>query len=82
MDDSFKSYLTNMVIHDDDVLFHWCLAGFDDDENARCLEHIAKKWITIRGFSFASSMMEMYKQENKKGTGKSKSLRTKLYCDK
>ena len=82
MADSYKSYLTNMLVNDDDVLFHWCIAGFEKDENARCLQHIVNKWITIRGFSFASSLMEMYKQENKKGTGKSKSLRTKLYCDK
>ena len=82
MDESYKSYLTNMVVNDDDVLFHWCIAGFQKDENERCLHHIVNKWITIRGFSFASSLMEMYKQENKKGTGKSKSLRTKLYCDK
>ena len=82
MDKSFKRYLTNMVVNDSDVLFHWCMAGFEKDENASCLQQIVKKWITIRGFSFATCLMEMYKQENKKGTGKSKSLRTKLYCDK
>ena len=82
MDDGYKSYLTRMVVHDDDDLFYWCMARFDQDDNERCLQFIVNKWITICGFSFASSIMEIYKQENKKGTGKSKSLRTKLYCDK
>jgi len=82
MDDTFKRYLKNMVINDSDVLFNWCMAGFETDENASCLQQIVKKWITVRGFSFAACLMEMYKQENKKGTGKSKSLRPKLYCDK
>ena len=35
-------------------------------------------FITDRGFSFAKSVMEMHKQENKKCTQKSKSLRRKL----
>jgi len=81
MDDGYKSYC-RMAVHDDDVLFHWCMAGFDHDDNETCLQFIVNIWIIIRGFSFASSMMEIYKQENKKGTGKSKSLRTRLCCDK
>jgi len=82
MDDSFKRHMTHMLISDDDVLFYWCMAGFESSDNERCLQFIVDKWITIRDFSFMSSMMEIYKQENNKGTGKSKSLRTKLYCDK
>ena len=82
MDETYKSYIVKMVMNDDDVLFYWSIAGFDtDEENEECLHSIINKWVTIRGFSFASSLMEMYKQEAKKGTGKSKSLRTKLYCD-
>ena len=82
MDETYKSYIVKMVMNDDDVQFHWSIAGFDtDEENEECLYSIINKWVTIRGFSFASSLMEMYKQDAKKGTGKSKSLRTKLYCD-
>ena len=66
MDDNFKRYLTNMVVNDSDVLFNWCMAGFEKDENASCLQQIVKKRITIRGFSFAACLIEMYKQENKK----------------
>ena len=63
MDDGFKRHLTSMLIHDDDVLFDWCMAGFDSSDKERCLQVIVDKWITIRGFSFAESMMEIYKQK-------------------
>lgn len=80
MDNSFRRHLTNCVLNDENVLFYWCMSGQDEgDEDAqKCLEKIIEKWITIRGYSFTNSIMEMYKQEQKKGTGKSKSLRSKL----
>ena len=33
------------------------------------------KWLTIRGYSFADSIQEMFKQQAKKGTVKAKALR-------
>ena len=46
------------------------MAGQDEgDENAqKCLEKIVEKWTTTRGFSFANSIMEMYKQEQKRNS--------------
>lgn len=81
MDCTFRKHLKDCILNDEDVLFHWCIAGQDEHNEAanKCLERIVDKWITIRGHSFASSMMEMYKQQEKKGTGKSKSLRSKLF---
>ena len=80
MDSAFREYLTKCILDDPDVLFHWCLIGYADDElGETCLNHIVDKWITIRGFSFAKSMLEMYKLASKKGTEKAKSLRTKLF---
>ena len=75
---------TSAILSDDDLLFDWCFASefiVDQDITDRCLEKIVNKWFVIRGFSFSNSMMEMYKQESKKGTGKSKPLRSKLYTD-
>ena len=40
-----------------------------------------KKWLCIRDHSFAKNVMERYKQESKKGTQKSKPLRSKLFTD-
>ena len=67
MDDTYRKYLTYCVLNDSDV-FQWCMAGQDEsDEDAQdYLEKIVEKWITIRGYSFANSMMEMYKQQEEK----------------
>ena len=58
----------------------WCLLSVEigDAEGEVLLKMIVNLFITVRGFSFAKSVMEMYKQENKKCTQKSKSLRRKL----
>ena len=83
MNENFRKHLSDCVLNDADVLFYWCLAGQneDDEVSCKCLEKIIEKWITIRGFSFAGNLMEIYKQEQKKGTltGKSKSLRSQLF---
>lgn len=79
MDDTFRSRLIGDLVDDSDVQFCWCLVGEMDEEiGMECLEKIITKWVTIRGFSFAKSLMELYKQRSKKSTQKSKGLRTKL----
>ena len=80
MNDGFRQRLKDMMVSDDDILFYWTLAGqIEGDETAdKCLALMCDKWITIRGFSFAKNIMELYKQESKKGTAKSKSLRSTL----
>ena len=64
----------------DKVLFHWCmLTAESEDEDAQVvLEMLINLWITIRGFSFAGSWLEMYKQEKKKGLQCSKALRKEI----
>lgn len=81
MNENFRKHLSDSILNDADVLFYWCQAGHSEDDEAscKCLEKIIEKWITIRGFSFAGNLMEIYKQEQKKGTEKSKSLRTQLF---
>ena len=39
------------------------------------LDNMIYLYITVRGFSFASSVLERYKREAKKGTQKAKTLR-------
>lgn len=86
MNKGFVDKVTTALLKDEDLLFNWCLAvglalgsNYDDDMADRCLKQIVKKWITIRGFSFSNSLMEMYKQQSKTGTEKSKPLRSKLF---
>lgn len=77
MNDEFRSTLTKSVVDDDDVCFHWSIAsaGVEEDVVERLLEGVVKLYITVRGFSFASSVLEMYKKEGKTATQKKKTLR-------
>jgi len=84
MNTNFMQKVSEAVLNDDDVLFNWCLAAgidFSEDITNKCLALITKKWLTIRGHSFAANVLEMYKQSTKKGTHKSKPLRCKLFTE-
>ena len=84
MDESFKKRILDNILISDKVLFSWYFIADSDLEDVvseKCLSLIASKWITIRAFSFANSMMELYKQHFKKGTAKSKSCRSTLFTD-
>ena len=80
MNDGFRKHITDCTVNDDNVLFYWSLAGQDEYDKScqSCLLKLVEKWVTIRGFSFAKNLSELYKQEEKKSTGKEKSLRSKL----
>ena len=68
---------------DDDVQFLWLLLSCDitDEDDAICLlKEIIGLWLTIRGFSIATSWMEEYKMKTatiKKTKGLRKSLKQK-----
>ena len=68
------------VLSDEDVLFHWSMLTTDieDDRAEILLVMLVDLFITIRGFSFTKSFMELYKQRTKKSTQKSKALRKTL----
>ena len=79
MDETFSKKVNDVILNDDNLLFDWwCFAAECTDQEIadQCLQKIIKKWFVIRGFSFASSLMEMYKQATKKGTDKAKPLYT------
>jgi len=58
------------------VLFYCVLAGQIEGNKAadKCLSLTVAKWITIRGFSFAKTILENYRQDTKKWTDKAKTL--------
>ena len=68
------------AVKDDEVLFHWCIltAETDDKDAEVVLDMLTNLWITIRGFSFASSWLEMYKLQKKKSLQCSKALRKEI----
>ena len=79
MDNTTLSRVKSGVFADSDVQFSWCLTGIimkvGEDRAEELLEMCIDKWLTIRGYSFADSIQEMFKQQAKKGTAKAKALR-------
>ena len=61
MMDGYKATMVTAVATSDEVLFHWCmLTAESEDEDARVVfDMVVDIWITIRGFSFASSWLEL-----------------------
>lgn len=59
--------ITEAVLSSNDVLFHWCLiAASSDDVAALVLHGIVDLYVTVGGFAFASSCLELYKQAHQK----------------
>ena len=74
----FKEEIIDKIVKNEDIQWHWTLISqrIDSEEDAvELLEEIVSFWVTIRGFSLAATWMEVYKQETKKTTKKSKGLR-------
>ena len=80
MDDTFRQHLENMITCDSKVLFCWTMITVDESHD-NIFHELIKLWITIRGFSFAKSIVEKYRLATKKRTDKTKGLRTKLFTD-
>ena len=64
----------------EDVLFFWSMLAteWEESESEALLPMIVDLWVTLRGFSFASSWMEKYKLAKKKTLQKSKGVRKQL----
>ena len=61
-----------VVLEDEDVQFNWTLISQDLDsyEGQKLLYKIVRLWVTIRGFSIASTWMKQATQQTKqKSTG-------------
>ena len=62
MDKNFHKKLKNLIIGDSDVEFYWLLTGIEDEDAGDIvMENLIEKWITVRRFSFTSSILEQYK---------------------
>ena len=46
---------------DSEVQFHWSLVTSDLEDSNFLLQEIVKLWVTVRGFSYASRLVEEYK---------------------
>ena len=66
--DGSKQTLVEHISCDEDVLFFWSIlsAEWEEEEERTLFTMIIEMWITIHGFSFARSLLEMYKRPTKK----------------
>ena len=64
----------------EELLFQWTLvtANFDNKVGKEILRKLSELYLTVRGFAFANSCMEMYKQRSKKQLQKPKALCNKV----
>ena len=63
-----KAALVESIVSEEDVLFYWSIisAKWEEKEEQILLWMLIEMWVTVRGFSFAKSMLEMYKQAQKR----------------
>ena len=69
MNDGSREKIVASIISND-VSFHWCMLSPEaskSDTNT-VLKLLVELWTTIRGFSFATAWVEVYKQKNKEPT--------------
>jgi len=81
-----RSAILKKVIESENVQFYWLIAQADfavgDDETYQLLLYrIVELYVTVRGFSYASNLMEEHKKTTAKGTQRAKALRRELYND-
>ena len=74
LDAETKERLLDAVLKN---VFEWSIltSAVGDDMGSIVIRKLAELYITIRGFAFASSCLELYKQQHRKRTQKSKSLK-------
>lgn len=71
------------ILQSNDLQFEWCLIASEADEETATivLQKIVDLYVTIRGFAFAKSCLEQYKQAQKKTLQKKLALHSEL-CTK
>ena len=77
-----KNEVVGAIVADEGIPFYCCLVAVNMETRTvnRLLHAIVELWVTIRGFSFCSGWMELYKQETK-SFQRSKGLHKALFTD-
>ena len=75
--------IRDSLLKSNDILFQWSLiaAVSDGDVESTVLFEIIKLYVTIRGYAFTKSCMELYKQAKRKNIQKSRALRSNLFVN-
>ena len=73
---------TESIVSNESVRFKWSMMDVDipnQSNSEQLLTVIVQKWITIRGFSYASKILETYQIAKGRAIAKEKALRKELY---
>ncbi len=75
-----KDKVLEVLLEDNEIHFHWSVMTFDLDEemSSSVLGEMIKLWVTIRGFSYASAIVDDYRHSCSIQTKRKKSLRKEL----
>ena len=78
--------ITNHIMESDNVLFWWRVLVPECEASAAVgsvtLKKIVDLYVTIRGFAFTSSCLEIYKQSKRKALQRSKGIRKELFTSR
>ncbi len=80
INESTKKTILDALRSNEDLLSLWGMltAHYGNDVPIEVLKQICELYVTVRGFSFATSCLELFKQQTKTQVQKSKGLRRKL----
>ena len=80
LDESSKEKVMGAMLTNEDLQLRWksLSSTVDDNISVDILKRIVNLYLTVRGFAFTSSIMELYKRKHRKKTQKSKALRKTL----
>ena len=76
-----KAHITTAVCHDEHLQFLWSTIAIDitkESDSNLLLQEIVDCWVTIRGHSMTSMVVEMYKKRKAVNTKGSKGIRKQL----
>ena len=79
---SKKQSVIEAILQDVDIQFYWALISQDiseEQDSLELLKDISDMWVTVRGFSMASTWLEEYKKVKNTKVSKKRSLRKELY---
>ena len=70
----------DFILKDNEVQLNWITLAADlsEEDSFKLSRSIVRLWVTIRGFSYASTLVEQYKKTQRCSQKKKKSLRTEL----
>ena len=77
-----KDIIIEELVNDEDVLFQWCFcfaaSKINNEAGLMILRQMVSLYVTIRGFGFAETCLEMYKQAKETTISKKKALRKEI----